>query len=188
MPKLLSADPGDRFVESKTDAGVRRVELLPVFQDELATYKARVVVHPDGRVFGTSTGRAMNPSNIRNRVLRPTVERASRRLVNAGLVPLPEGLTPHKLRHTYTSLLAALGTDPGAMMDLLGHRDPGFTLRVYRHSMRRDQQSKDQLRALVGVDDSGTGEVSGRNSGTNGQNGRVGSAAGTNRQAANTAV
>jgi hypothetical protein len=94
----------------------------------------------------------------------------------------------HKLRHTYTSLLAALDTDPGAMTDLLGHTDPGFTLRVYRHSMRRDQQSKDQLRALVGVDDSGTGEVSGRNSGTNWQNGRVTSAAGTNGQAADTAV
>jgi Phage integrase family len=87
---------------------------------------------------------------------------ANERLEASGSVPLPEGLTPHKLRHTYTSLLAALGTDPGAMMDLLGHTDPGFTLRVYRHSMRRDPESRDQLRALVGVDDSGTGEVSGK--------------------------
>ena len=46
-------------------------------------------------------------------------------------------------------------------MDLLGHTDPGFTLRVYRHSMRRDQESKDQLRALVGVEIPGTDSVSG---------------------------
>jgi integrase len=48
-------------------------------------------------------------------------------------------LTPHKLRHTFASLLVALGTDPGVVMDELGQTDPGFTLRVYRHSMRRDQ-------------------------------------------------
>jgi hypothetical protein len=35
-------------------------------------------------------------------------------------------------------------------MDQLGHTDPGFTLRVYRHGMRRDAASKEKLRALVG--------------------------------------
>ncbi|HXN39383.1 MAG TPA: site-specific integrase [Solirubrobacteraceae bacterium] len=174
--------------QSKTDAGVRRVELLPVLRDELAAYKAGAVGHPDGRVFGTSTGRAMNPSNIRTRVLSPAVERASEQLVKAGMVPMPVGLTPHKLRHTYTSLLAALGTDPGAMMDLLGHTDPGFTLRVYRHSMRRDQESKAQLRALVGVENTGAGEVSGTISGTNRENEQITSTAESNDRQQNIAV
>ncbi len=66
-------------------------------------------------------------------------------------MPLPQGLTPHKLRHTFASLLVALGTDPGVVMDELGHADPGFTLRVYRHSMRREHDSREQLRALVGA-------------------------------------
>jgi hypothetical protein len=92
----------------------------------------------------------LNPSNARNRILKPSIERANERLVKAGLVPLPEGLSPHKLRHTYTSLMAALGTDPGEMMDQLGHTNPGFTFSVYRHAMRRDQASKDRLKALVG--------------------------------------
>src|SRR2546423_12183513 len=34
-------------------------------------------------------------------------------------------------------------------MDQVGHTDPGFTLRVYRHAMRRDDGEKDRLRALV---------------------------------------
>ena len=33
------------------------------------------------------------------------------------------------------SLLVALGVDPGAAMDQLGHADAGFTLRVYRHAI-----------------------------------------------------
>ena len=64
-----------------------------------------------------------------------------------------ENLTPHKLRHTFASLLVALGVDTGAVMDQLGHTDPTFTFRVYRHGMRRDAEAKAALRELVGVED-----------------------------------
>jgi hypothetical protein len=37
----------------------------------------------------------------------------------------------------------------------LGHTDPAFTLRVYRHSMRRDGKAKAKLRSLVGSEDQG---------------------------------
>jgi integrase len=92
----------------------------------------------------------MTQENIRNRVLRLAVEKADEKLTSSGDVPLPEGLTPHKLRHTYASILVALGVDPGSVMDQLGHADPGFTLRVYRHAMRRDPAAKARLRTLVG--------------------------------------
>ena len=45
---------------------------------------------------------------LRNRVLAKAVERANERLEATGAVPLPEGLTRHKLRHTSASLLVAL--------------------------------------------------------------------------------
>ena len=93
----------------------------------------------------------MNPSNVRNRILAPATEKANEALEKAAATPLPDGLTPHKLRHTFASLLVALGTDPGAVMDQLGHTDPSFTLRVYRHGMRRDAAAKTRLQKLVGV-------------------------------------
>jgi hypothetical protein len=98
-------------------------------------------------------------------------ERASNQLEAKQATPLPEGLSPHKLRHTYCSILVALGTDPGAIMDQIGHSNPNFTLRVYRHAMRRDQASKDQLKRLVGAEVEAPEASSGTNSGTNGQNG-----------------
>ncbi|HTP20863.1 MAG TPA: site-specific integrase [Solirubrobacteraceae bacterium] len=140
--------------ESKTDAGVRQVDMLPALRDELLAWKATArSTGPNDLVFPTSTGQEFGATNLRKRVLAPAVERANELLAEAGEVPLPERLTPHKLRHTFASLLVALGVDPGAVMDQLGHTDPTFTLRVYRHGMRRDQQSKAALREMVGLDD-----------------------------------
>jgi integrase len=136
---------------SKTDAGIRQIDLLPALRDELAAHKAQAAsIAPDDYVFATARGSEPKQSNIRRRVFDKAVARANEKLTGAGDVPLPEGLTPHKLRHTFASILVALGVDPGSVMDQLGHADPGFTLRVYRHGMRRDPAAKEHLRALVG--------------------------------------
>jgi integrase len=102
--------------------------------------------------------------HVRRRVLDNAIEKANEKLAKAGDVPLPDGLTPHKLRHTFASILVALGVDPGSVMDQLGHADPGFTLRVYRHGMRRNGAARERLRALVAGTDwapSGTGAQNG---------------------------
>jgi len=36
-------------------------------------------------------------------------------------------------------------------MDQLGHTNPAFTLRVYRHAMRRDESAEQALARLVGA-------------------------------------
>jgi integrase len=143
---------------SKTDAGVRRIDLLPVLRDELSALKARARTSAEDRVFPTQMGGPMNASNVRNRILAKAVERANERLQQTDATPLPEQLTPHKLRHTFASLLVALGVDPGAVMDQLGHTDPTFTLRVYRHGMCRDPESKVLLHELVGIERDAKGQ------------------------------
>jgi integrase len=66
---------------------------------------------PNGFVFATAAGTEPTQDNIRLRVLDKAVEKANQKLTEAGDVPLPEGLTPHKLRHTFASILVALGVD-----------------------------------------------------------------------------
>jgi integrase len=102
-------------------------------------------------VFPSARDTQMSQESIRDRVLRPAVANANVQLIRAGNSPLPDGLTPHKLRHTIASILIAVGVDPGSVMDQLGHSDPGFTLRLYRHSMRRDADARASLLALVGI-------------------------------------
>ena len=80
-----------------------------------------------------------DPGIIRNRVLAPEAVRAKERLSEAGEVPLPERLTPHKLRHTLATVLVALGRDMRVTASQLGHTYPVFTLRVYSHAMQCDQ-------------------------------------------------
>ena len=135
---------------SKTQAGLREITLLPVLRDELAAHKARAYRSgPDDLVFPTGTGGIRDKDNLRNRILAAAIDRADQLLPERGQTPLPKGLTPHKLRHTFASILVACGEDPASVMAQLGHTDPKFTLRVYTHVMRRDPAERQRLKALV---------------------------------------
>lgn len=135
---------------SKTEAGLREIKILPILRDILAAYKAVVYRgDPDGLVFPTLTGARRDPDNLRARVLGPTFERADELLESRGQVPLPRGLTTHKLRHAFASILVALGEDPISVMTQIGHTDPKFTLRVYAHMMSLDPDDRGRLKALV---------------------------------------
>lgn len=141
---------------SKTDAGSREVDLLPLLRDELSEHKATSkATGPEDPVFVTSGGKPRDRHNLRQRVVAPIVKRADELLIKRDAQPLPDGISPHKLRHTFASLLVALGNDPASVMTQLGHTDPAFTLRVYAHVMRRDQGERERLRALVEGSDIG---------------------------------
>jgi hypothetical protein len=92
---------------------------------------------------------ARSPYAARERVIGPVVAAADKLLARRGREPLPEGVTAHKLRHTFASILYVRGEDPAYVMAQLGHTHPGFILRVYAHAMRREEGDKDRLRALV---------------------------------------
>ncbi len=139
-----------RVTDAKTDAGVREVDLLPALKDILFDYWTSRPAAADALVFPTSTGRRQGATNVRRRVLAKAVERANDRREGAGLVPLPESLTPHSLRRTFASILVAIGENPISVMEQLGHTDPKLTLRIYAQAMRREKGERDRLRALVG--------------------------------------
>ncbi|MGH2901816.1 MAG: tyrosine-type recombinase/integrase, partial [Solirubrobacteraceae bacterium] len=139
---------------SKTDAGERVVDILPVLRDELDGYRSRIGgrIDPGGWVFATSTGGQLSYSAVRNRILAPSIERADAALAEHDGGPLAAGLTPHSLRRTFASILVALGEDPAYVMAQMGHTDPSLTLRVYAQQMRRRDGERERLRALVNGD------------------------------------
>ena len=52
----------------------------------------------------------------------------------------------HVLRHTYASVLLDAGESVKALSVCLGHSDPGFTLRIYRHLL---PTSEDRTRRAI---------------------------------------
>ncbi|ADB50437.1 tyrosine-type recombinase/integrase [Conexibacter woesei] len=135
---------------SKTQAGLREIDLLPILRGTLAEHRA-VSDHtdPNDLAFPTGTGGPREKDNLRNRVLEPLLAPTDQLLAARGHPPLPRGVRPHKLRHTFASILVACGTDPASVMTQLGHNDPHFTLRTYTHMMRRRPAERDGLKALV---------------------------------------
>jgi integrase len=88
----------------------------------LTTYKAGcAATGPDDLVFATSQGRKFSRDNVRDRIFTRAVEVADEHRLAVGVPPLPEGLTPHKLRHTCCSLLFASGFELPRVMATLGH-------------------------------------------------------------------
>jgi integrase len=151
--------------QDKTEAGVREVDMLPLLREILIEYKAQKIEEglptgPDDPLLITATGKPRDRHNVRQRVVIPVVAKAEELLAERGGQPLPQGISPHKLRHTFASVLIAIGKDPAYVMHQLGHTDPAFTLRVYAHMMRRSPDEREKLQALVEGHDWTLGEIS----------------------------
>jgi integrase len=135
---------------SKTDAGVRHVDLLAALREELSVQKAKTrFAAPDDLVFPTERGRPYSRDNARKRAFALSVERADANLTARGRNPLPEGLTPHSLRRTFISLLLATGADVPYVMRQVGHSDPKVTLSIYAQVMFRGEGERERLKVLV---------------------------------------
>ena len=135
--------------ESKTNAGVRTVNIVAVLRDELDAYRARRAGDRTTLVFGTSTGNAQHRSHVRSRVLAKAVAKANERLAKAETELLPAGLTLHSLRRTFASLLFAIGETPPYVMAQMGHTTAELTLAVYARQMNRRDGEPERLKALV---------------------------------------
>ena len=148
-----------RVGESKTEAGIREVDIQPELHDELAALKARTKFSgPDELVFPTSTGRPDSRSNVRRRLLLRAVERANRRIAEeGGCEPLPDGLKPHDLRRTFASWLVAEGEDPAYVMGQMGHTDPDMTLGLYAKALKSKRRRPHARRRAGGGGEAETG-------------------------------
>ena len=99
--------------ETKTDAGLRRVPLLPELADALGK-------RGTGYVFGGEN------------VLPPTTFKRHWDALQTD-IPVLQGVSPHKLRHTYLMLLRRAGVDGATQQYLMGHADYETTANVYTH-------------------------------------------------------
>lgn len=133
-----------RVGESKTEAGLRDIELTFFLQAELRDHLAHIAgldrrTGAGSPIFPTYRGGEHSASNIRNRLLAECVARANVKCEAEGKMLLPDKVTPHTLRRTFASLALAAGRHPRWVMAQLGHTDARLTLNVYAQVMPRQR-------------------------------------------------
>jgi integrase len=136
--------------ESKTDAGVREVDVSPMLREILVLHKAAGVrVGDDDLVFATRNGGQHNRNNVRCKMVHKAVERANAKLAEAGMPPIADGITNHSLRRTFASLLYEAGASPAYVMSQMGHTSAGLALEVYAKKMARSRDTGQRMDALL---------------------------------------
>lgn len=107
-----------RIRDSKTEAGVRRVPLIPKTMEILLSL-------PHGsqndKVFKSPDGTDLNKDKLRTLAYR---------MREAAGLP---NLTTHVYRHTFATRAVERGMDINALSKILGHTDPFFTAKRYVH-------------------------------------------------------
>ncbi|MGB9919267.1 MAG: tyrosine-type recombinase/integrase [Moorellales bacterium] len=140
-------DPANsrRGPRTKTEGSRRTVPLLPSAVAALrrqrrkqAAEKLRAGELYEDRnlVFATEDGRPVNLKNLRRRHWRLILKRAG----------LPEDTRLYVLRHTFATMLLRQGEDVKRVAAWLGHRDAGFTYRVYHHYLPEKLDEAERLR------------------------------------------
>ena len=132
-----------RIDAPKSRFGLRAVPLTTALAADLDLAR-RLSMYPDDEdpVFATLAGTRHQPSNLLRRVLKPAAKRAG--LLGAEGKPWP-GF--HTLRHTCANRLFRAGLDAKRVQVILGHHDPGFTLRTYVHLVPSDLPDLDLVLA-----------------------------------------
>ena len=130
----------------KTKSSIRTIEVDAVVLAELETHRARQNIvkmehrdtyHNKDFIFAMIDKNHGYPMYIKK------IENRMARLLK--MANLNQGLTPHSLRHTHTSLLAEAKVGLEEIMERLGHADDEITRRVYLHvtkTMKKEASQK----------------------------------------------
>jgi integrase len=141
-------DPaGARFAvpESKTEAGVRMVEMSPALAAMVNTHIARLRLldlpsDPRAYLVPNLRGGKLSQGAV-GRIVKEAASLAGERLVAKGMAQLPY-TTPHTLRRTYISVaLVANKFDVKFVMSQVGHASSAMTMDVYAQLEQRAKRS-----------------------------------------------
>lgn len=138
-----------RLVPPKTNSSIRIVEIsdtvLRALEEQrknqnLIRMKYRNMYHDGDFIFA----KINNHSKLYGYpFMQKDIGVRMRRLLK--IIGLNPSLTPHSLRHTHTSLLAAAGVSLETIQDRLGHKNDDMTRRVYLHvtkELKREASQK----------------------------------------------
>lgn len=126
---------GYRVDEPKTESGRRYIymtdEVMAAFEHVMASRPKAKPLNVDGRTGFIFLNRDGLPrvGGDYDRVFRGLRGKYAKK----GKMELPDGMTPHTLRHTFCTEMAKAGMNPKALQYIMGHKDIKMTLGYYAH-------------------------------------------------------
>lgn len=120
---------------TKTDAGTRDVTITPRLRKCIARIRARSMT--SFKFLTTPQGKPIDKNGYA--AYRKYLAENSEKIVG-------RRITPHALRHTYTSLMAGAGVPLDVISRQLGHEDSALTRQVYFH---RTEKLKERDAAII---------------------------------------
>jgi integrase len=128
-----------QYGPTKTPASVRRIALPDDLRDELIAHRLRSRHSQEADpIFASAAGTPLLHRNIVRRGFEAARHEAK----------LPEHLTFHDLRHAAASRLIAAGLSAVTVASVLGHDNPGTTLKVYADLFDRARTDEEVREAL----------------------------------------
>lgn len=125
--------------ETKTEASQATLPLDPDLAESLLAHKARsIYVDESDFVFARPDGRPPWPDGILTNHLQPASKAAGTGKIGW-----------HTFRHTYSTLIHALGTTPAVQKELLRHASIQTTLNLYTQAVSEDK--REAALKVVGV-------------------------------------
>jgi integrase len=129
--------------DSKTEAGVRQVNMTPWLRDELLAYRAtRPDAQPLDPAFPTQTGARRDKDNLNRRVIAPAIKAANALRAERGESSLPDSVTAHTFRRTFITLMLEAGAPVPYVQAQVGHEDATTTLKIYAQVLRRRDRKR----------------------------------------------
>lgn len=121
---------------SKTLAGQRDIHLTGEALDIIS--RMRVYVQQEADAHGKPLTPYVFPSVRVTPMRQDSLRQVMERICDLAGVPR---LSPHKLRHTYASLMHASGANMGSLSSHLGHANISTTLNFYRSVFRQERRN-----------------------------------------------
>jgi integrase len=138
--------------DSKTQAGVRDVDIHGRLLSELRLYRAQLGAREiEKPAFPSRSGTRRDKDNVRRNVVSPVVERANELRIGNEQPPIHVHVTPHTFRRTYITYMLAAGHDIPYVQSQVGHEDPTTTLAIYAQLIRRPdrEQMRHELQTFL---------------------------------------
>lgn len=141
-----------KLVPPKTKSGIRKVDLgktvLQIVRKQEA-YRNEFKMLRRDEFHDKNEFLFINESSLPGYPLSPTRLAEFMKMV-IKKANLPQSITPHSLRHTYTSLMAEAGVDLASIQKMLGHKKNRTTELIYLHvTEAKRREAVDKLDSLM---------------------------------------